>query len=527
MKKKLKIIINIFLIIICLLMIITIIRNRIPNKINNPFVIVGEETNTVIVQNGVKLSFIDQILMFIFIIVFVFSLLYLFKKNKIFFIKYLFSGCIISLALLFIIVFISNNYLLNNNHIRTPYNNYIIRPRGIYEFESNKQMSNEKIVGNKMDTNSILIRNGSSVDISNSNIYKYGDSKELFYSKIYGINSAILIMADSKLIINNSSINTSAVGGTGLFSVLENSKINANSLIINTSSKESIGIVSSIDSEIIGNNITIKTSSSSSPTLSSIRGGVLTLDSSILKTTATASPLINTSSIVNLNDSIGDANDSSVAYMTGNPTIKISNCKLNVTANKIDDKNYDGAFALYNNSNIYDYNSSSKISIYSSEINIKKQSKVYSKAPIFYIVDSNAIINLSNNTFSYGSNMFLNIKNTNKEKNISIVLNTREQEINGDIQLSRNVSLEINFKNSSFNGNINYNDKAKEIILNIDNNSIINLTDDSYVSVINDENDTFDNIISNGYTLYYDKTLNKKLDNKTIKLKDGGIIKPK
>ena len=527
MKKNIKLIMNIFLIIISILLMFIIIRNKISNNVSKPYVAVSEETNKIVLNKRVKFNFIDKTLLFLLMNVFVFSILHLLKKNKKFFSKYNFSyGFILSFLLFCLIVFVSNNFLLNIKQVNNPYNNYIISPKGIYEYETNKTLSGEKIVCNKKDTNSILVNKNSTIDIFNSKIYKYGDSKDLSYSKIYGINSAILIMKDSKLNISNSSINTSAIGASGLFSVLENSRINANSLIINTTSKESIGIVSSINSEIVGNNITIKTSSSSSPALSSIRDGILTIESSILKTTASDSPLISSSSIVNINDSIGDANASPAIYMTDNPIIKISNCKFNVTANKISEKKYDGAFVIYNDSNKYDYNGNSRINIYSSEINIKKQSKVYSKAPIFYIIDSNVVINLSDNTFSYGSNIFLNVKNTNKNKKLSVVLNSTKQEINGNIQLSKNVSLDINFKNTNFNGNINYDNNSNDISLNIDKNSNISLTDNIHVSIINDDDDTFDNIVSNGYTLYYDKTLNKKLNGKTIKLKDGGAIKP-
>lgn len=530
MKKRLKLFINILLIMICLLIIFIIIMHKMSNTISQPFVIVGEETDKIVSKKNIRLNIIDDIIIFMSSNILLFEIIYLFRKNKkVYNIYTVAFNFVMSFLLSFIIIFVSNNYILNvanNNFIKHPYNSYIISPKGSYEYNQNKNINEEKIVGNKKDTNSILIKNGSQVTITNSKIYKYSDSTELSSSRVYGTNSAILTLNNSSLNISNSSINTSAVGGNGLFSVLENSKIDANLLTINTSNKESIGIVSSINSEINGHNITIKTSSPSSPALSSIRGGSLSIDSSILKTTASSSPLISTNSTVVINDSTGDANDSPAVYMTGNPILKISNCNFNVTANKIDEKNYDGAFIIYNEYIDNVYKDNSKISIYSSEISIKKQSKVYSKAPLFSIINNNAVINITDNTFNYGSNIFLNAKNLDDDRNMLVVLNSTNQEIIGNIQLSKNVSLEINFINSNFLGNINLDKKAEIITLNIDKNSTITLTENSYVSIINDESTSFDNIISNGYTLYYDKKLNKTLDGKIIKLSDGGSIKP-
>ena len=528
MKNKLKVILNISLIIISLLVIFIVIRYKISNRVFNPFVMIGEETDIITSKKSIKLSITDCIIIFISLYILLLSIINL-VRNKKYNIYIFIINLVLSFLLSFISIFIINNYILkkyDTNYIKHPYNSYIVSPKGIYEYDSDKKVSNKKIVGNKEDTNSILVKNGSNVTITNSKIYKYGDSKDLNVSKVYGTNSAILALKDSYINISNSSINTFSSGGNGLFSVLENSKIDASLLTINTSGKESIGIVSSINSEIKGYNVTIKTSSVSSPTLSSIRGAKMYINGSILKTTAVSSPLISTDSIINLEDSIGDANDSPAVYMTGNPTLKISNCKLNVTANKINEKSYDGAFILYNEFINNDYKKNSKISIYDSEINIKKQSKVYSKAPLFSIINSNAIINISNNDFNYGSNIFLNIKNTDTSRNMLIVLNSDNQEINGNIELSKNTSLELNLKNSMFYGNINHNKKGEKITLNIDNNSKVTLTNDSYVSIINDENKSFDNIISNGYTLYYDKEFNKELNGKTIKLSDGGKIKP-
>lgn len=526
MKRKSILFFNILLILFSIILIIFLIEHKKNYVVEQPFIFVGEENDKIIIPKKIQLNYLDIIIIFSLISIILFSLMNIFKNKKN--IRLIIYNLILSLIISFFIVFISNKYILrqNKNYINKQYNSHIVSHKGTIEYDSNKNINGEKIVGKQKDINSVLIKNGSSVNIDNSYIYKYGDTSELLSSNIYGINSAILVIRDSHLNINNSTINTFAVGSNGLYSLFDNSEINANSLIINTSDKDSVGVAASLNGKINGENITIKTSSTSSSAISSIRNAKINIKGSVLKTTAEASPLISMSSEVILSDSIGDANNSVAVYITSNPVLKISNCEFNVTANKINEKSSDGAFVLDNDFLNSDYKDSSKINIFSSKINIKKQSKVFNKAPLFSISNTNSVINVSDNTFNYGSNIFLNAKNSNKDKNMLVVLNSEKQEINGNIIISNNISLEMNFKSTNFYGIINKDNKNSKVTINIDKNSTLEITGDSYINVLNDDDSTYSNIISNGYNIYYDKKLNESLNGEVIKLNDGGSIKP-
>lgn len=146
---------------------------------------------------------------------------------------------------------------------------------------------------------------------------------------------------------------------------------------------------------------------------------------------------------------------------------------------------------------------------------------------MFVVQNNNAIINVEDSTFIYGSSNFLTtINNTrNTDKPMLVVLNATNQKIDGNITTDRGTSLEINLNKSNLRGTINSKNETKKITLSLTVDSSLNLTGDSYVSVIDDLDPDFHNIISNGYTLYYDKDLNENLKGVTINLPDGGYIK--
>lgn len=537
MNKTLKLLLSFLIMIICLGSIFIVIGYQKSIIDNKQLILFEESNNNVFNTPSINLSNIEIIIIFVAVLMFILSLLsiimHIFRLNYIKVLHYTILKSLIILALstiiTFFITYITNKYILvskNSEFVKQPYNSYIIRPIGTIQYEEDETIEYKRIYGAETNVNSLLIKSGSTVNLNNSSIYKKGDSSNPMSSRIYGTNSAILVLKDSTLNINNSSITTSSSGSSGLFAVLENSKINANTVTIDTSNKESIGIVASINSSIDANNVKIKTSSSSSPTLSSIRGGVLNVVGGILKSNASGSPLIYTNSIVTLTDSVGDANASQAVYMKDKSTVKINNCDLKVTGNRVQDNNYDGGFVIYDEFLDSNYKESSSLSIYDSNIEIKKQSKVFSKAPMFFVFNNNVNINLSNNNFIYGSDIFLKTINNSDNKTMLVVLNSNSQDINGSIIVSDNTTLELNFTKTNFKGSINSNNDGKKVTLKISEDSTINLTSDSYISVLTDDDSEYSNITSNGYNIYYDPELNENLNNKAIELSDGGKIIP-
>lgn len=536
MNKTLKIFISFIIMVLSIGIVCVTIGYEKSNLLNNELVFLDEIDNKLYNTGNTGLTHNEIVVIFIAIVLFALSFIYFINKSfNIFNFDRLYKNMVVLLVIFTfssittqILVTYTNKYILvskNNEFIKKPYHTNIISPIGKYEITSDKVIENKKYIVDDANTNAVLIRGGVKTTLNGVLILKRGNSSNNISSTVYGTNSSILVLKDSYLNINNSTINTSGEGSSGLFAALDNSKIDANMIEIETTNNDSNGVVASINSVINIKESKIKTSSKGSSGLSAIRGGSINIYSSNIKTTASSSPIINNNSKISLNYSTGDANGSPVMYAKGSSDTYIDSCDFKVSAYKINNNNYDAGFIIDNQYLNNGYADNSKLSISNSSITIKNQSKVYKTAPMFFINNSNTVINLSNNIFDYGSNIFLKLQNSSKSKNMRVVLNGNNQVINGNIETSSKSVLEIKLTNSQFNGNINKSNKANKVSLII-NDSTIELTDDSYVSILINNKEDFSNIKSNGYTLYYDKDLNKKLDGKTFKLSDGGYVKP-
>lgn len=190
----------------------------------------------------------------------------------------------------------------------------------------------------------------------------------------------------------NSTIETRATGATGLFATLDGAILNVDMTMIDTTGTGSIGLSASLKGCINASNVKIKTSLSSSPAISSLRNGIVNVSGSIIETNAQNSAILQTDSEVNLDTSTGDANASLIAYVDGNGKVKISNSQLKVAGIKGTEDGNDAGILIRKNVFNSNYKESANVNIYKSSLEIKKQSRVYSKAPMFVVQNNNAII---------------------------------------------------------------------------------------------------------------------------------------
>ena len=142
-----------------------------------------------------------------------------------------------------------------------------------------------------------------------------------------------------------------------------------------------------------------------------------------------------------------------------------------------------------------------------SSLSVQSDSKYYKTAPMFFITNTDAVINLNNCKLSYGSNILINSKGTSEwgksgSNGGNITLNAESQTLEGDIEIDNISALTMNLSSSSYTGTINADNTAKSIALKLDNNSSITLTGDLYISSLDDSDSSYSNINFNGYKLY-------------------------
>ena len=140
-----------------------------------------------------------------------------------------------------------------------------------------------------------------------------------------------------------------------------------------------------------------------------------------------------------------------------------------------------------------------------STLEILKESEIYTTAPMFFVTNTKAVINLEDCRINYGSNIFLDIKGTTEWGNEGsnggeVTLNLNNQEIKGDITVDGISSLSIVMKNSKITGTINTSKKAKSLSISLDSKSTITLTGNSYYTSLTNEVSSGENIVKGEYT---------------------------
>lgn len=362
---------------------------------------------------------------------------------------------------------------------------------------------------------SVILVNGGTASINNAQIIKKGDTGNIENSEFYGINSGILVQKNSTAIIKNSTINTSSKGSNAVFATGTKAKITiSDSTIKTTGSSGSRGLDATYGGSIIGNNLKISTLGQSSATLATDRGeGNIHVSNSTLKTNGGGSPLIYSTGNISVNKTTGIANNSQIAVVEGKNSASVRSSTL--YANGSGNRNHvdDAGIMIYQSMSGDASSGTGVFSASQSSLNISSTSKYYKTAPMFFITNTNAKINLTNTQLNYGSGILLNAAATSEwgksgSNGATVTLNASSQTLVGNINADKLSSVTLHLKTSSYKGAINNKNTAKNITLTLDKSSSITLTGDTYITSLNDEDTSYSNIHLNGYKLYVNgKTL--------------------
>lgn len=146
-----------------------------------------------------------------------------------------------------------------------------------------------------------------------------------------------------------------------------------------------------------------------------------------------------------------------------------------------------------------------------SVLSIQTSSDYYSTAPMFFVANTEAVINLTETELSFGSGILLSAQGTDEwgedgSNGGDVILNADSQTLSGDIVLDDISSLEMNLTSSNYSGIINGDNASSSVVITLDEALSITLTGDSYVTELNDSDSSYSNIDFNGYTLYVNGT---------------------
>ena len=384
--------------------------------------------------------------------------------------------------------------------------------------KNNKTLSGS-YTSKKSDQSIVLVKNGATLTLNNTVLNKAsGDSSNTENSEFYGINAGLLVTTKSTANITNAKITTSAKGSNAVFATGTNAKINiSDSTITTTGSGSARGLDATYGGTINADNVTVSTSGNSCATLATDRGeGTVTAKNSTLSTKGTGSPVIYSTGKISISNTTGTASGSQMVVIEGKNSATVTNSKLTASGQGNRNNVDNSGIMIYQSMSGDASTGTGTFTAKDSTLSVSKNSSYYKNAPMFFVTNTDAVINLTNTKLSYGSNTLLSVKGTSEwgqsgSNGGNVKLNASKQTLTGNISLDKLSTLTMKLTNSStYTGTINTKNSAKKISLTLDSSSKIKLTGDSYVTSFNDEDSSYSNIDFNGYTLYVNgKAINK------------------
>lgn len=440
---------------------------------------------------------------------------------------------VVGTILLVVALVLSSNALLFNNASATN-NTSQITTEGVVDVSDSQELSNKTLSATSSDESAIVVNDGGSLNATGLTISKSGDSSNTENSEFYGLNAAVLVQKGSEATIKDTTIKTSATGANAIFSTGENATLNVSNTKITTTGDSSRGLDATYGGTINANKVTITTSGQHCVAVATDRGeGTVTVKNSILNTNGKGSPCVYSTGTISVSDSKGMATNSSCAVIEGKNSITLNNTKLtSYGIGRVDDGIDNCGVMIYQSMSGDASEGTGTFSATDSTLTISKKSKIYETSPMFFITNTDAVINLENTKLNYGSNQLVTVSGNDGEwgsqgsNGGNLILNATNQILNGNISVDNISTASFILKGSTLTSTINSENNAKEVNLSLDSSSKWVVTGDSYVTTLTLENNDLSLIEDHGYTIYYDASANSWLNGQTITLSNGGTLTP-
>ena len=356
----------------------------------------------------------------------------------------------------------------------------------------------------KSNKNTVLVKSGGKLTLKNSKIIKKGSvsNSKAESSDFYGTNAAVLVTSKSTLKISDTTINTNAKGANAIFvSNLDSSSSGAtpyvDDVVINTFQDKSRGFDATYGGKIVANKVTIYTRGGSCAALATDRGeGTITASNCKLYTgvgqkSGSGSPLIYSTGDISVSKSTGTSYVSQIACIEGKNSITLTNCDFTGYAkgNRYVNGNYvDLAGVFLYQSMSGDANVGvSKFTATNTKLTISSKSSYYKSAPMFYVTNTDANINLNSCTLSYGSGVLLKVASQNQwgktgSNGGDVSFTASNMKLTGKIIIDKISSLKLTLSKTNYKGCINPSSSYGTTKLVINSGSTWTLTGNSYVS---------------------------------------------
>ncbi len=373
---------------------------------------------------------------------------------------------------------------------------------------------NEDLTGATKTTStadqSVVYITESGKTISGSTLTKEsGDSSNTENSEFYGVNAAVLVNGGG-LTMTGGTITTKAKGANALCATNGGTVSISETKIESTAESSGRGLHATYGGKIEASKVEISSTGGSCATLATDRGeGTVTCSGCTLSTGGAGSPLIYSTGDITVSKTTGTSTGAQAVVVEGKNTASVlegSNLNCYGIGNRGSGDKVDKCGVMLYQSMSGDADSgTSTFNCKASTITIDSKSSVYSSAPMFFITNTDAVINLEGCTFTYGSNIFLDTKGTTEWGTTGtnggvVTLNLKNQNVVGNFVIDSSSGLTINLESSTIEGTINNAKSGAKVAISMDANSKITLTGNSYYTSLTNADTANSNIIKGSYT---------------------------
>lgn len=286
-----------------------------------------------------------------------------------------------------------------------------------------------------------------------------------------------------------------------------------NNVIINTYQDKSRGIDATYGGNVTADNVLINTRGGSCAALATDRGeGTVVVDNSELNTgvdngTGRGSPIIYSTGDISVSNCKGTAYVSQIACIEGKNSITMNDCDFNSFAGGNREENGEyvdlGGIFIYQSMSGDANVGTATLDATNTKLSIDENSEHYSKAPMFHVTNTKAIINITGCELSFGSGTLLDVSGQNQWGDVGsnggdLEFNAVKEKLDGNICVDEISSLVFNMKDSDYTGTINSDDTYGNTSVSIDSGSSWTLTGDGHVTSLENRG----NIEYGEYALY-------------------------
>ena len=384
--------------------------------------------------------------------------------------------------------------------------------------------TDEDIISNEDDTSAALITNAGNLTIGNISVTTSGDTSSVNNSARYGQNAAILGKEGSALKVLYDSVTTSGKGATGVFATNEETTAKILDESITTSGDYARGVMVTELASMTVTDSDVTTSGYKSPAIATgIEGGSITVEGGSAKTSGTNSAAIYSTSEINLSGTTLAADASPAAAVEGAGSISLTDVDATSGVNN------GGAVQFYPSSSDKVKSGMGSFSMAGGSL-----TATVTNSALFYIADAEGSVELKNVDLNTASGVLVKAAALTSDKYSTggiLTVNAEGQSMTGDVVADAASSVTLNLSDgSSLTGAVSPTNEGRVVNISLDESSTWTVTADSYLTKLDDQDGISDsdvnNIIGNGYTVYYNKNANVYLRGRIYNLSGGGYLKP-